>query len=404
MPEHSFRKTAPAWAAAALCLAIFNVAKGVRPPSNWAATQAQIDYSLGVIKRGLFGQIGRWLGLEIGRYEVFVGVSAGGLLAFLAALATFCWRFRVFGDRTSSLLALAFSASFAMACFAHLVGYFDLLLGAMALAVLCLPPGARPFAALLGGCLGVLVHEMYLFVFLPLTLLPVALAAIERAASLRRAVGRLMLVALLAVPALSIVLALALRPPLDPQQALHLQEFVASRTDFPVRPDFFLVFERSSQANLEIMAGLFSERDFLMRQVSTAFEILPLVALFAWAAWLRLSSVAPAWRRTLAACLTAGAGLSPLIMHGLGWDVLRWNALALLTSAAAYFVLDRRPANHPSQESAGLQARAIQVLAALSIPPSLLFSYGFMHWYWPFKGLHEVLRSLQEGAWVAPEL
>ena len=78
-------------------LATISVAKAIRLPTYKAATQAQVDYSFGLIKRGMFGAcFARPLHLEIySRFAIFSWALLG-LAVVLLLVFTWCsgapWR------------------------------------------------------------------------------------------------------------------------------------------------------------------------------------------------------------------------------------------------------------------------------------------------------------------------
>jgi len=63
------------------------VLKGLRRPSMWAATQAQLDYSHGFIKRGLLGAVyGPLGGDHYGRLSWIFAAELGVFLLLLGLL------------------------------------------------------------------------------------------------------------------------------------------------------------------------------------------------------------------------------------------------------------------------------------------------------------------------------
>src|SRR3712207_7163317 len=68
-----------------------------------------------------------------------------------------------------------------------------------------------------------------------------------------------------ALPIFTLVAALALGRPLDAEDVSRLQQLVASRADFPPRPDFFEVFARSLTRSEEHTSELQSRQYLVCR-------------------------------------------------------------------------------------------------------------------------------------------
>src|SRR5579871_1528497 len=83
------------WTTLTIAVAIIAALKGVRLPSLWAATQLQLDYSAGFLKRGAMGSLFHLLHIPIERYWVSAGVSYGFLALTIMLFVLFlrrAWR------------------------------------------------------------------------------------------------------------------------------------------------------------------------------------------------------------------------------------------------------------------------------------------------------------------------
>ncbi len=89
----SEKKSDGFWCLVAVVVSSLSLFKGIRLPSRYAATQAQIDYSQGIVKRGFFGQ---WvyIPLGLGHYALFTVFSFALLALFFVFIIVLALRSR----------------------------------------------------------------------------------------------------------------------------------------------------------------------------------------------------------------------------------------------------------------------------------------------------------------------
>jgi hypothetical protein len=323
------------------------ILKGFRIPNSWAYTQMQFDYRFGFVKRGLFGEVARLLGVPIWRYPVAAGISFAILAAFLLAL---WWTARESGaaDPGEGALTLLFASSFALTYLMSLVGYYDILLLLFAVLVLGVRrPGPQLVCALAAGVVGVLIQEIYVIAFLPVSLLGLAARVSENRggrpeAEAGRAKTRGEMVALGAAYVLPWALAvgLSLHRPLRPDQVSAWWKATQARADFPLNGFFLQVPSSSALSNMKLVLDRARYSTWILEQIFCALIFLPNAILLLSQA-VRLTE--PGER--LLRWGIVFAGLSPLLLYPLGYDGPRWQALALTTSFVAYAAMCRaRPA------------------------------------------------------------
>src|ERR1700722_12397976 len=115
------------WWAVAPAFAMVSIYKAIRLPNYKSATQAQVDYRFGLVKRGLFGAVfSRPLHLE--HYERFVLFSWGMLAVMVALLLALTWRSGLWQRVRFGGVAALFFSSYALTYMAHMVGYFEVVL------------------------------------------------------------------------------------------------------------------------------------------------------------------------------------------------------------------------------------------------------------------------------------
>jgi hypothetical protein len=315
------------WRVAALALGTIAALKGLHKPLTWAATQAQLDYSHGFIKRGLLGALYRPLGGN--HYRTLTVIFLVELAVFYVVLIWLTHRARL-EERFGGLAAAAlFSSSYAITYLAHLVGYNDFVNASLAMVLLLIRDARRRFlAALVVVPIALLVHESFLFCFLPLVLLSFVL---QRHTAPR---GRpLLYAAVLALLAGAFTLATSMQPNMSRAMSAQLATEAAARVDFPLRTDFYQVLSVSLADNIRAaMTSMTQPWWWILQGISLAC-LLPMFAMLLHLIR-RLLHTANDGRWTAVATIAAVAG--PLLMHGLGWDVARWNAWC---AVAAYLAL-----------------------------------------------------------------
>jgi hypothetical protein len=292
------------WRWTALGLGLIAFGKGIRLPNSWSYTQAQLDYSSGFMRRGLFGATaGHWLGLNI--YWHFA-VAATGLLVLLLGLLALLARKARLGERTppGELLAV-YASSYSVSYLAHLNGYMD-----ASLALLCVAPlfvrstGWRVVAAMGCTAVGVLIHEQFVFCFLPVLVVSVVLGAVRGDLPARRvAWGGGVLLVLLGIAMTGL---LARHGSISEGRVAELRRTATLRADRPLSDDVFDVLPRTTKENLEIMETVWVRPTFVPAQVESLLLFGPTAVVLSWATFLLLRSWAPRRHRWIYAAVLLG--------------------------------------------------------------------------------------------------
>jgi len=282
--------------------------------------------------------------------------------------------------------------------FVHIIGYLDdfaVLYGVgfvLFAARVRRPPALLVAAALAGGAVLALVHEMLTWSFAP-AILFVLLCCAARAAAGAPPTWRSWAPALGAgVALLGEAVAVGLLGTRSPARIQALVQSVAPRVDFPLRGDAFDVLHRSLAENLlHLMPYHWSQPGTIDALVRTTLTAAPgILFLLAYGVHL-LGAVVPdpRWRRLLVAAFVL-AVLSPHSLNVIGWDTGRWNSIslwaALLCVACMHLVLlpaapsDRTRALTPWLWAAGVVALALGLCASTE-----LFDGYVVQWF-PFDG------------------
>jgi hypothetical protein len=327
------------WGWTAMGLGVLAFCKGIRQPNDWSYTQAQLDYSAGLIRRGFFGAtLGHWLHLN--RYGHFVVASTALLLLLMAALALLARSSKLAQRTPPGELLAVYASSYSVSYLAHLNGYFDI-----PLALLCVAPlfvrrtGWRLAAAVCCTLLAIPIHEQFFFAFLPLSIVSVLFGAAtaRTAAELRLAwIGG----ALLAVLGLGLMTYLALHGSLSVAQNQQLSQSIARNADHPLDQEVFKGILSNPQENLETMKSVWRRPTFFPAQVESLLMFGPTAAALSWATLLLLRRWMPGKHRRLYAAVLL-ATLAPLSLHLVGWDKNRWNELLSLNAFLLLLLVSR---------------------------------------------------------------
>jgi hypothetical protein len=325
------------WWAFTIGVAALAICKGLRLPNLWSATQLQLNYQLGFVKRAGAGALLQLLHVPVQRYWVFAGFS---FLVLIAAIALFCGFARQNAtSKEARAFAPVFASSFAVTYFTHLVGYLDLILLALALLLLVLP--RTPWRTVLDYCLclgGLLIHEDFLLTFFPVIwlqrLLPIMSAGRTR--------SRSVLAQSLALPIAACIatLIIVVPQPLAPERVLLWEKSLQAVADFPLRADFFAVLHRSLADNAQLMFGQFRTARWWAQELSATLSLLWIAAFFTWRA-LRIIGSAPVEKKAFLRCVTVAVCLAPTLLQLVAWDLYRWYATAAFTSFMVYLLLVR---------------------------------------------------------------
>lgn len=382
-------------------LAAISVAKAVRLPNYKSATQAEVDYHLGLIKRGMFGAVfARPLHLEhYSRFAVFSWVL---LLATVGLLLWFTYTSRALKRVLSPEVVALFCSSYALVYLAHMVGYFEVLLLALTLLLLLVPSFRwRLVLAVPVIVFALAVHEMYLFVYLPVLLFSFVaqgLLAGPRTMPRRRIGGAVLL---LGAVALGTTLRLALRPPMTVPQLGALRTHIATLVDFPTDEAMYDVLVRSTHDNLLIMQDIASRAPWWRQQLVCLLTMAPTVVLLILTtrALLRHSArPAPRWLPWAAVT----AALSPLAMHLLGFDVARFNAMVILTSFLVLLTVCRYTEGAAVALSPRLH-HAVLLVLLLNMTSGDLLMDGRVVRSFPFVRELPGTLALRHGHWQPPD-
>jgi hypothetical protein len=300
------------------------VLKGLRLPYLWSATQAQIDYRYGFLRRGLFGEACRQLHIPIFRYGVFSILSFLLLGCFLLLLAR-----SVINSSLDQRSMGAFSALIAGSCcislLVNVVGYYDIVMAVLVLLTLSIAnPRSQLIFAIFTGVIGVLVHELYAIAFLPVSLVGVICWASERAGGNR--ISRWIAFACAAVLPWVVVLTIAHRPEMTDEHLHMLQAAIRARVNFVPDDGMLNVLKATTRDNVRFMLGpMMSAGAWWVEEFLGIIAFVPTAIFFLMIAF-RLSAGRPRVVRWWLILST----FAPLALNITAYDRYRWLAMVTL--------------------------------------------------------------------------
>jgi hypothetical protein len=348
------------WRWSAVGLGVIAFCKGIREPNAWSYTQAQLDYSTGFMRRGLFGAVLRHP-LELNLYSHFAVFSTALLLLLFGVLALLARSSKLAQRTPPGELLAVYASSYSVTYLAHLNGYFDI-----PLVLLCAAPlfvrstGWRLGAAAVATVVGILIHEQFFFAFLPLLVVSVLFgAATARNTTERRLVWAG--AALLAVLGLGLMLNFARRGSISLARTEQLRQSIARTIDRPLYPEIFQTIPSTPRENMEIMKSVWRRPTYVPAQVESMLMFAPTAIVLSWATLLLLRRWIPGRYRIVYAGVLI-ATLAPLRLNLMGWDKNRWNELLVLNAFLLLLAVSRLMGGEPVQLPRRLRRACLLVM------------------------------------------
>jgi hypothetical protein len=300
--------------------------KGIRLPYIWAATQAQIDYRYGYLRRGFFGEVCRRLHIPIWHYGVFSFVAFGLLAGLFWLLARSMRRSGLDAAGLGAFTALL-ASSFCITLLTNLVGYYDILMALLVLAVLQFRSlRLQVVAALLAGIVGVLVHELYAVAYLPVSLAGIFCGFAEQGRHEKKLWAG---VAAAVILPWAIVLLPLGHAKMAPAEVARLATSIHARVNFPSHDGvLFAIFGYSSGENLHKMLVCMRVGTYWVEECFGLLAFLPTTLFFLALAWRFASKRQRALRWYFVLCTFA-----PLLLNLVAYDRYRWFAMMELNAA-----------------------------------------------------------------------
>ncbi len=296
------------------------MARAIRYPNDFAEAHWLLDYRFGFIKRGLAGSV---LSLAAGTGLISPSarsVAVVGVAVFAAFVLLLLWAAsRLVSSDADPAALFAVAAVFASSPFvvmtAHFMGYLDHVFLAAALGAAWLARSGRLRGAAAVAACGVLVHESFVLVGLPLVLLGAGVGPAAGTRSRRQAAWPLLALPLLAAVALWVSETFLL------DRAVLRSQLTARLSAFPfVGGDMNLFVP--DWLTTGTLAAWREQRHAFWRHLSDP-NLLQLMVPSAALLVLAAAAVSPPGTRSRRGLAVAAAVLAPLLLHAVAWDTAR---------------------------------------------------------------------------------
>jgi hypothetical protein len=370
---------------------LYALLSGFRLPSRWATTNLIVDYHFGFTKRGLFGQLLDFLKAPPYPYAFLAALAYGIFLVSLGLLIHLFCKGREVSGR-SALLFAGFFTSVGFVFLVHEVGYLDHI--GLLIAVICLLTGSS-YAGIcirLALCVfGILVHEAFMLMFLPVVLADTWLAT--RPSGARGSVLRVLTVA---IPCVLLGVHMGHYKAQTPQDA-QVAYYNGKLSDSQVREDAIEPMRLSLSDNLQLMAYYYHEAKYLRTFAATMLVVAPLTVFYL---WIVNSILIDAGVRVLGRLIFMAASLAPLALNIVAWDEVRFISLVQVTSFLLVLSVTRRMG---WRTLAGPRLRELAVPAvaviALSLGSEVTLFDGYAMQKFPFTNdLRSFVKALNGSA------
>lgn len=314
------------WLFFVFAILFLSILRGIRFPNIWSYSHYLFNYDFGFVKRAFIGEIiSRLDNPYFLSYEFFVFFS---IALFTINMIILCFLIKDFINSQNPVLigcSFVYSSSMAVVYLSHSIGYFDHIGLFIALVTLKISGFYKKLAFLfLSIPFALLVHEAILIIFCPVIFMSLILN-IES----KDRVKKVIILGLFS--ALSIILLFFISNHTLPEVDVNrMYENLQTRIEITLRGDAFVVLHRDPKDNLEIMKQKWSGNMARFKTLGMSLLVTaPSFMLFIYFAVLILKKSKAGFHIILLAVL---ASLSPLLLHFYGWDMHRWNTLAVTTS------------------------------------------------------------------------
>ncbi|WP_294198149.1 hypothetical protein, partial [uncultured Chryseobacterium sp.] len=148
---------------------LFSVGRTLRLPNKWSESHWMMDYRFGFIKRGLAGEIFGWFCKK----DEFSILILSAVILLLLSVFMIGIAFKETIKRENSFYRILFFLIFFLSQYivfsAHLIGYLDHVVFLLTLAVIYLIGKNKVLPASLIATFSVFIHEISLFLMLPVS-------------------------------------------------------------------------------------------------------------------------------------------------------------------------------------------------------------------------------------------
>ena len=323
------RKTA--WRVVALAIFLISILRGIRFPNLWSYSHYLFNYEYGFVKRGLLGTLIAHLPPFFSTYAAFTLFSIAIFIINMILLGLLLMALIDRGSPALTGAVLVFASSMAVVFLAHTIGYFDhigLLITLLTLRIKTF--GWKMLFAAPAMIIALFIHEAILVIFFPIILLSLLFSVEdEKRRKQLLHLGTLLLALILLAFFIS-------NSAISAENAQTMRYEFQEQIGYRLPRNAFEVLSRSSEDNLAVMKALWSDKERFLSMAESILVTAPSLLLIF---YLIFSLATHSLKNRWLLAFTLLAPLSPLLLHIMGWDLNRWNALAISMSFLALYLL-----------------------------------------------------------------
>ena len=307
---------------ASVVILVLTALRGIRFPNLWSYSHFLFDYEFGFVRRGLIGSVldlfdSAWLY----SYGFFFIISMAISIANLVLLSL---TFReLIGSRNVKWITLVFiyASSSGIVFLSHHMGYADQI-GLLITLVFLRISGFRNKLLFITPALaiGMLIHEGIVVMFFPVIFMTLFFSMPKESQQYRYAFAGFTVFIMMMFFYTS-------SSTLDESQSLAMIERASQLTETPLREDAFALLHDTGSGSLADMLGKWANPNRVFFLLLSFLVILPLSTIIQYIMLKTMKEQSLAVR-----CLCVLACFSPLTLHLVAWDTMRFTTLVLTTS------------------------------------------------------------------------
>ncbi|NRB41185.1 MAG: hypothetical protein HRU20_22380 [Pseudomonadales bacterium] len=373
---------------------ICTLLKGARIPNLWTYTHFLFNYEFGFMRRGLIGAAYGLFNPTAFAYSSFLYLSLGIFCLNAVLMLKLISRLTASQDHRIIAAMLIYFSSASIVYQAHSIGFAENI-GLSLCLISFLIPSFKSKILFIGPAFSLLllIHEANMILYFP-TLFMSLIFTIDRQNKNQHK-------ALAALSLYFIVLFLFITTQtLDKSTAALMQTSAQQRADLTLNPIHFELLWHSSENILPLLIKHWSNPGRLLMFLGSALLLFPLCLIL-----LRYSLALLKHQPISIKILSVLASISPLLLHLVAWDTIRWNALVL---SSCFLMLINIKLHSHNQHYPNISWQKSLILAVFLVfiqsqVPVLLFD-GYQSQNLPFIHHLQYIQQLITGAEQWPPL
>ncbi|NRB42922.1 MAG: hypothetical protein HRU20_31375 [Pseudomonadales bacterium] len=366
--------------------------KGIRIPNLWTYTHFLFDYEFGFMRRGFIGAIYGFFSPERFPYASFLYFSSTIVCINIGLMLLLITRLIKSLDRRLIAAMLIYFSSASMVYQAHSIGFAENIgLSACLISFLIRSFYRKLIFITISFTVLLFIHEANMIIYFPI----VFMSLIFMMNSENRNHPKLLLA--LAIYMVMLFFFITTQT-LDKPTAALMQASAQQRSSLPLNPVHMELLWHSSDNLLPLLMKHWSNPGRIYMFIGSALLIFPLCFIL-----LRFSFALLKQQPAYIKWMSFLASISPLLLHFVAWDTIRWNALVLTCS---FLMLINIKLHCQGKIYADLKWNKSLTLAAvillIQLPMPVLLFDGYQSKHFPFIAHWEFLQQVFSGAQAWP--